>query len=86
MKKIVLMQVYEIEIPKEYESLSNDELLNKINFMYDINGKNIINSMDAENDYEGTILYSIDDEEVCFEDNKISNSGYQVWLDGQQRL
>lgn len=30
------MQVYEIEIPKEYESLNNDELLNKINFMYDI--------------------------------------------------
>lgn len=85
MKKIVLMQVYEIPMPKEYENLSKEELLNIINSMYDINGKNIINSMDAENDYEGTILHSIDDEEVCLEDDKISNSGYQVWLDGQQR-
>lgn len=85
MKKIVLMQVYEIEIPKEYESLSNDELLNKINFMYDISGKRIVEDMNAENEYQGTILHSIDDKEVCIEDNKISNSGCQVWLDGQQR-
>lgn len=85
MKKIVLMQVYEIAIPKEYENLSKDELLNEINFMYDIKGKNIIDSMGSESEYEGTILHSIDDEEVCLEDDKISNSGTQIWLDSQQR-
>lgn len=85
MKKIVIAQIYEINIPKEYENLSKDELLNKINFMYDIAGKNIIDAMDAEADYEGTILQSIDDEDIYLEDNKISNNGTQVWLDGQQR-
>jgi len=83
--KISLMQVYEVEIPKEYESLSKDELLNRINFMYDIYGKKIIESMSAENDYYGTILHSIDDEEVFLEFGEISNCGCQVWLDGQQR-
>jgi hypothetical protein len=85
MKKIVLAQIYEITVPKEYENLSNDELLNKINSMYDIAGKNIIDSMDAESDYEGTILQSINDEDVYFENNKVCNSGTQIWLDGQQR-
>lgn len=85
MKKIVIAQIYEINIPKEYEILSKDELLNKINFMYDIAGKNIIDSMDAESDYEGTILQSIDDEDIYLEDNKISQNGTQIWLDGQQR-
>ncbi len=85
MKKIVIAQIYEINIPKEYENLSKDELLNKINFIYDIAGKNIIDAMDAEADYEGTILQSIDDEDIYLEDNKISNNGTQIWLDGQQR-
>jgi hypothetical protein len=85
MKKIVIAQIYEINIPKEYENLSKDELLNKINFMYDIAGKNIIDAMDVEADYEGTILQSIDDEDIYLEDNKISNNGTQIWLDGKQR-
>ena len=53
--------------------------------MYDIYGKKIIEAMDAECDYEGTQLVSINDEEVYLEFGKISNCGSDIWLDGQQR-
>lgn len=55
--------------------------------MYDIHGQNIINTMSAENDYQGTTLVRIDNESVYVEDcpggQKICESGYDIILDGQ---
>lgn len=86
MKKIVLQQMYEIEIPKELQGMTKEGLLNELNAMYDINGQYIVSrSLDAENGYYGTILHSIDDENVCMEDGVIGNSGQDIFLDGQQR-
>lgn len=86
MKKIVLMQCYEISLPKEYEDTDPKILLNDLNRMYDIHGLNIIQALSGEREYYGTILHSIDDENVYLEDNKINKSGGQdIFLDGQPR-
>ena len=82
--KITLVQEYEIEVPKEYENLSKEELVNTLNSMYDIRGQYIIEeSLSAENEYVGTVLTHIDGEEVYLENNKVSSSGYYIILDGQ---
>lgn len=81
--KITLAQFYDIEVPKEYENKTKEELLNDINKMYDISGKDILKTMSAEEDYQYTQLTHINDEEVCIENNRISSSGYQIILDGQ---
>lgn len=86
MKKIVLMQCYEISLPKEYENKDQKELLNDLNRMYDIHGLNIIQALSGEREYFGTILQSIDEENVYLEDNKLNNSCRQdIFLDGEQR-
>ena len=86
MKKIVLQQLYEIEIPKELQDITREELLNELNAMYDINGQYIVcRSLDSENSYYGTILHSIDDENVYIKDGVIGNSGQDIFLDGQPR-
>lgn len=83
-KKITLAQVYEIEIPRELRLAADEELLDYINAMYDINGKNIISCMSAENDYQYTQLTEIDDTEVYIEDGKVSLDGSLIILDDQQ--
>ena len=81
--KITLTQEYEIEIPREYETLPKEELLNNLNAMYDINGKYIIKSLNAEDDYMGTTLTHIDDDGVYMDGNEIGCQGSIIVLDGQ---
>ena len=85
MEKIVLTQTYEITLPEEYKNKSYKDLLNDLNRMYDIYGRNIIQALSIEDDYVQTELVEIDDEYVYMEDNEVNNSGgYNIILDGQQ--
>jgi len=84
MKKITITQTYEIALPTEYENIKPEELLDNINAMYDVNGKDIIKySMDAVSDYSHTTLTEIDDMEVYMDGNEIGNQGSIIVLDGQ---
>ena len=84
MKKILIAQYYEVSLPEEFENKSPIDLLNTLNFMYDINGRNIIYSLGAEYGYKRTELLEIDDEPVYIEDGVVGNSGYNIILNGQQ--
>ena len=87
---IKLVQEYELEMPIGYEKKSKEEILNELNFMYDINGKNILSrNIDINDDsYVGTRLVSIGDEDVCLDYNvetdkwEISDSGTDIYLGG----
>jgi len=89
---IKLTQEYEIEMPIGYENKSKEGILNELNFMYDINGKDILSrNIDINDDsYTGTRLVSIGDEDVYLEYNtdsdkyKVSRVGTEIYLDGQQ--
>ena len=89
---IKLVQEYEIEMPTGYENKYKEEILNELNFMYDINGKEIISrNLDIEDvSYIGTRLVSIGDEDVYLDFNvetnkyEISESGTDIYLDGKQ--
>ena len=84
MKTITLSQVYTIELPEELQSKSKEEIVNMLNRMYDINGKDIISrSLSAEDDYDMTVLTHIDDEEVFTDNCKILDEGHMIILDGQ---
>ena len=84
MKKILIAQYYEVNVPDEFETKTPIELLNTLNFMYDVCGKSIIKALGAEDDYIQTELVEIDDEVVFIEGNIIGDSGYNIILDGQQ--
>ena len=83
MKKIVITQSYEINLPKEYENETKEELLNNLNAMYDCVGQEIIHRLDARGDYIYTMLTEIDDEEVYMDGNEVGNQGSLIILDGQ---
>lgn len=87
---IKLVQEYEIVMPIGYENKSKEEILNELNFMYDINGKNILSrNIDINDDsYVGTRLVSIGDEDTYLDFNvktekwEITESGTDVYLGG----
>jgi len=84
MRKIYLAQYYEIDLPKEYESKSKEELLNDLNSMYDIRGKDFIEeSLASSHGYMGTQLLEIDEEDVYLDNNKVNSSGSPIILNGQ---
>lgn len=74
--KITLVQTYEMEVPKEYENSSKLVLVNDINSMYDMYGKETIKRMtDDDHEYISTVLTEIDGEPLVSE----------LILDGQPR-
>jgi len=84
MKTITITQTYEIEVPKELENSSREELVDMLNRMYDIHGQGIIkHSLSATSDYSHTTLSEIDNEEVFIDGNGISDFGGTIILDGQ---
>lgn len=84
MKTITITQTYEIEVPKELEHSSKEDLLNMLNRMYDIHGQRIIKySLGATSEYIHTVLSEIDDEEVFILDSEVRYSGCPIILDGQ---
>jgi hypothetical protein len=88
MKRITITQEYDVLLPAEYENITPEELVNDLNRMYDIHGRNIIQAMNAELDYLCTQLTHIDDTRVYYEDEggekTVSDTGYDIVLDGQQ--
>ena len=90
MKTVTIVQEYNVSLPKEYEDLTPEELVDDLNRMYDIHGQKIVDAMNTESDYVETKVTQIDDVDVFMEDGHhmqcISNSGYEIILDGQQLL
>lgn len=85
MKTITIKQEFKIELPKEYENLSAEEVMFKLESMYDIHGKDITVAASAE--YVGTTVAEMDDDAVFCMDSQfgqmINDSGMDCLLDGQ---
>ena len=81
MKTITFTQTFQVNIPAELRDSSKEEILNWINLAYDVHGKKIITHLDDE-EYLHTTLSEIDDENVYLDDNKVSNQGSLIILDG----
>ena len=71
MKKIKLIQVFELEVPEALSGFSEDEIIRELNVIYDVQGKGIV----INSDYIGTIIDSIDDEEIL-------RDGQCIFLEG----
>jgi hypothetical protein len=70
-KSITIIQEYSIELPKEYDRLSDSDIIDKLNKIYEISGPDIIKTTSAE--YIGTIATHIDNKEVYFNIDKVDN-------------
>ena len=85
MKEITIKQEFTIELPKEYENLSAEEVMSKLESMYDIHGSDITIVSNA--DYVGTTVTEMDGTPVFCKDSQfgqmISNTGMDCLLDGQ---
>lgn len=83
--KVTVVQAYEVKIPKEFEDKPLNELINDLNSMYDIHGKNVIEAMNGEDEYLYTKILEIDEEEVFIDNNNDVNyaTGSEIILDGQ---
>jgi len=88
MKKITIVQEYEVTLPPAYEHISKERLVDTLNRMYDVHGKDILKRLSAEEEYVCTKLTEVDGDSVYCEDTKrgqmvVFNSGYDILLDGQ---
>lgn len=80
---ITLVQEYTIQVPDEYKKLPFKDLVNALNAMYDINGKHIIETLSAEEEYLSTTLTEVNGVEVYIEGVIIGDEGHSIILDGQ---
>ena len=83
--EVTLVQEYTIKLPEEYSNLTKEQIMGKLESMYDLHGSEITKVTSAE--YVGTTVTYFDDERVFAIDTEngqiIEISGYDCTLDGQ---
>lgn len=90
MRKVTVIQRYEITLGDECDNLSKEQLISDINGLYDYRGNKSVIEMGIKQEYLETQIEAIDDDEIMKDfdtnGNEIisNNSGTPVILDGNK--
>jgi len=78
MKKITIVQTYEIDLDESFENLSLLELVNTLNKIYDYTGEDIISNIKSNSITAHTVLSEVDEEEIYFAGSPIIIDGDEI--------
>ena len=62
MKKVTVVFEYELKIPEEMENFSSNEIVDSLNALYDVHGKDMLNG--SHNEFNSVKITHLDDKEV----------------------